>query len=82
MIYLSKHREIQGKLFMSEECDTFWINLAEKFFGLILLIIGAILMYYTVTSSSEFGPFTWFFGVVCGVMLLIGLFLLLVRAPE
>jgi len=66
---------------MSEEGDTFWINLAEKFFGLIVLVIGAILIYYTVTTSG-LGAFTWFFGVVSAAMMVIGLFMLLVRAPE
>ena len=67
---------------MSEEGDTFWVSLAEKFFGLILIVIGAIMIYYTATSTSVLGAFSLFFGILAAVMLIIGLFLLLVKPPE
>ena len=66
---------------MSEEGDTFWVSLAEKFIGLILVVIGAIMIYFTATTSA-LGGFTVFFGVVSILMLIIGLFLLLVRPAE
>jgi len=67
---------------MSEEGDTFWVNLAEKSLGLVLIVIGAVMLYLTATSTKQLGAFTAFFGVLTIVMLIIGLFLLLVRAPE
>jgi membrane-bound ClpP family serine protease len=69
---------------MSEEGDTFFVNLAEKFLGLILIVLGAILIYLTATTSgsSGLGAFDFFFGVLSVILLLIGLFLLLVRASE
>ena len=69
---------------MSEEGDAFWVSLAEKLIGLILVIIGAIMIYFTVTSSgsNDLGAFTAFFGVIAAVLLIIGLFLLLVRPPK
>jgi preprotein translocase subunit SecY len=67
---------------MSEEGDTFWVSLAEKFFGIILIVIGAIMIYFTATSTSQLGPFSWLFGLLSAVMLFVGLFLLLVKAPE
>ncbi|MGD0995073.1 MAG: hypothetical protein ABR909_06060 [Candidatus Bathyarchaeia archaeon] len=69
---------------MSEEGDTFFVNLAEKFLGLILVIIGAIMLYLTATTSgpSGLGAFITFFGVLSVIMVVIGLFLLLVRASE
>ena len=67
---------------MSDEGDTFWVSLAEKFFGLLLIVIGAVMLYFTATSTSELGDFSVFFGVISVVMLIIGLFLLVVRAPE
>jgi hypothetical protein len=67
---------------MSEEGDTFWVSLMEKFFGVILLIIGGLMLYFTATSTSELGGFSLFFGIISIIMLIIGLFLLLVRAPE
>jgi hypothetical protein len=66
---------------MSEQ-DTFWISLSEKFFGLLLLIIGAILLYFTATSTTELGAFTAFFGFLSIVILALGVVLLLVRPPE
>ena len=66
---------------MSEEGDTFFVNLAEKLFGVILIIIGAIMIYLTV-STSALGAFTLFFGILSFIMIIIGLFLLLVRASE
>jgi hypothetical protein len=67
---------------MSEEGDTFWVSLAEKFFGLIVLIIGIILLYLTATSTDTLGAFSLFFGIVSVVLLAIGLFLLVVRPTE
>ena len=69
---------------MSEEGDTFWPSLAEKFFGLIIIIMGAILLYFTATSTGpdSLGGFSLFFGVVSFILLAIGLFLLLVRPSE
>ena len=66
---------------MSDETDTFWINLAEKFFGVLLIIIGAIMLYFTATSSG-LGGFSLFFGVLSFVLVIIGVFLLLVKPPE
>ena len=66
---------------MSEETDTFWINLAEKFFGLLLLIIGAVVLFYTATSPDLAG-FSVFFGILSIILLIIGLVLLLVKPPQ
>lgn len=67
---------------MSEEGDMFWANLAEKFFGIIIIIIGAILLYFTATSTGELGDFSVFFGLISVIMLAIGVFMLLVRPTE
>ena len=64
------------------EGDTFWVSLAEKFLGMLLTIIGALFLYFTVTSTAALGVFTGFFGFLSIVVLIIGLFLLLVRPPE
>ena len=66
---------------MSEE-ETYWVSLAEKFFGLLVTIIGALFLYFTVTSTTTLGVFTPFFGFLGIVLLAVGLFLLLVRPPE
>jgi hypothetical protein len=67
---------------MSEEGDTFWISLAEKFFGLLLTIIGALFLYFTATSTAALGVFTAFFVLLSIVLLAVGVFLLLVRPSE
>jgi hypothetical protein len=78
------NKERQGANYMSEEGDTFWVSLAEKFFGLIIVVIGGILLYLTATStsSSQLGAFSGFFGVLSVILLAIGLFMLLVRPSE
>jgi hypothetical protein len=64
------------------EGDTFWLSLAEKFFGLLLTIIGALFLYFTLSSTAALGVFTGFFGFLSVVVLIIGLILLLVRPQE
>jgi hypothetical protein len=66
---------------MSEQ-DTFWISLGERFFGLLLIIIGAILLYFTATSTTDLGAFTAFFGFLSIVVLAVGVVLLVVKPPE
>jgi hypothetical protein len=64
------------------EGDTFWVSLSEKFFGLLLAVIGALFLYFTLTSTAALGGFTGLFSFLGVVILLIGLFLLIVRPPE
>jgi len=67
---------------MSDEGDTFWVQLAEKFLGLIILIVGAVMLYLTVTSLNQLSQFSSLFGAVDVIVIVIGLFLLVVRAPK
>ncbi len=67
---------------MSEEGDTFWVSLSEKFFGLIITIIGALFLYFTVTSIDALAVFSGFFGFLSIVLMALGVFLLLVKPPE
>lgn len=67
---------------MSEEGDTFWVSLAGKFFGLLIIIIGAVFLFFTATSTDVLGVFTAFFVLLGIALLAVGLFLLLVRPPE
>lgn len=67
---------------MSEEGDTFWVSLAEKFFGFLLAIIGALFLYFTATSLEALSVFSGFFGFLSIVIIAVGVFLLLVRPPE
>jgi uncharacterized membrane protein HdeD (DUF308 family) len=74
----SKRKEVME---MSEG-DTFWVSLAEKFLGLLLTIIGALFLYFTLTSTAALAGFTGLFSFLSVVVLVIGLFLLVVRPPE
>lgn len=60
---------------MSEEAGL-GLSVAEKFFGLILLIIGALATYFTFTSTRALGDFTGFFGFLSILLLVIGVILI------
>ncbi len=60
---------------MSEE-GSFGLNLAEKFFGLILIVIGAIGLYYTVTSTTVLLSAAWLFDLLLIVIVALGVVLL------
>jgi len=60
---------------MSEE-GGFGLTFVEKFFGLILIITGALITYYTITSMSALGVFTGFFGFLSVFLLALGVFLI------
>ena len=64
---------------MSEEGGGFGITFAEKFFGFIIIIIGALATYYTFTSTSALGDFTGFFGFLSIFLLAIGIFLIIAK---
>jgi len=64
---------------MSEEGGGFGITLAEKFFGFIIIIIGAMATYYTFTSTEALGGFTGFFGVLSIFLLALGVFLIIAK---
>jgi hypothetical protein len=62
---------------MSEEEGSFGLNLAEKFFGLILVAIGAIGLYYTVTSTTVLLSATGLFYLLLIVLIALGVVLLI-----
>jgi hypothetical protein len=66
---------------MSEEGDTFWVSLTERVFGLLLIVIGAVMLYYTATSP-DLGPFAVLFGALSVILVLLGIFLLIVKPPK
>ena len=60
---------------MSEE-GSFGLNVAEKFFGFIILVIGIVGLYFTITSSDALMVFTGFFGFLSVVVIIIGFVLM------
>jgi preprotein translocase subunit SecY len=66
---------------MSEE-GSLWIKIAEKFFGLLIIIVGSILVYFTATSSAALGVYTALFVFLSIIFLAAGGFLIVVKPPE
>ena len=60
---------------MSEE-GSFGLGMAEKFFGLIILVVGVLTLYNTLTSAAALGSFTGFFGFLSVVLVILGLVLM------
>jgi preprotein translocase subunit SecY len=65
---------------MSEEGSA-GITIAEKFFGLLLVIIGALAMYYTLEASQALLVFAGFFAFLSMILLVLGI-LLIIAKPE
>ncbi len=63
---------------MSEE-GGFGLTFAEKFFGLLILVVGAVAAYYTFTSIEALGAFVGLFGFLSIVLIVLGLFLISVK---
>lgn len=61
---------------MSEEQGSFGLNLAEKFFGIILMAIGAIGLYYTLTSTTVLLSASGLFVVLLITLIALGVVLL------
>jgi len=66
------------------EGESYWLVLAERLVGIILIIISAVMLYFTATStgSDSLGVYSWLFIVLGVVVLIVGIFLLLVRPRE
>ncbi len=60
---------------MSEE-GGIGIAFAERFFGLIVMIVGILATYFTFTSFSGLGSFTLFFGALSIIVIVIGFVML------
>jgi heme/copper-type cytochrome/quinol oxidase subunit 4 len=63
---------------MSEESG-FGLNLAEKFFGLIILLTGIFALYFTVTSAQALVVYTGLFGFLSIILIVTGLILVIAK---
>jgi hypothetical protein len=63
------------ELDMSEE-GGYGVALAERFFGLIILVIGVLSMYYTWTSTQALGGFVGFFAFLNVILIVLGAILM------
>ena len=64
---------------MSEAEGSFWLNLLEKFLGLIILIVGIMTGYYTFTSTQILSDFVGLFGFLSIILVILGLVLLIAK---
>jgi hypothetical protein len=55
---------------------SFGASAAERFFGLIILAVGVMSVYFTLTSSVELNGFTGFLGVLSIILIVLGLLLI------
>jgi hypothetical protein len=62
---------------MSEE--GFGETAIEKLCGFIILLVGIVSIYYTLTSSSVLGLFTGLFSLLGVILVVLGVFLLIVK---
>lgn len=60
---------------MSEQ-GSYWIKLFERFFGVIIILVGGLSMYYVLTSLEAFQVFGAFFVLLNLLLILLGLVLL------
>jgi hypothetical protein len=66
---------------MSEE-GSFWLTIAEKVIGIVLIIVSIVMLYVTATSGATLGLFTGFFGFLGVIVLIAGGFLIVVKPPQ
>jgi heme/copper-type cytochrome/quinol oxidase subunit 4 len=59
-----------------------WVILAEKICGIILIIISAIMLYYTTSSADILGTFSGMFTAIGIVILIVGILLLIITPKE
>jgi hypothetical protein len=63
---------------MSEE-GSFGLIAAEKFFGLLLLIVGGLAAYHTFKSTKALAAYTGFFGFLSAILIALGLVLIIAK---
>jgi hypothetical protein len=64
------------------ETGSFWIKMAEKFFGFLILVLSILMIYFTATSATSLGAFTGLFGFLSVLLLIAGTLLIIVKPPE
>jgi hypothetical protein len=62
---------------LSAEEESTWFTIAEKFLALLIILIGAIVVYNTVTSPSIVFPI--FFSVGGLSLIVLGVFMILAK---
>jgi hypothetical protein len=58
------------------------VILAGKICGIILIIISAILLYYTTSSADILGTFSGMFTAIGVIILIVGILLLIITPKK
>lgn len=61
------------------ESSSFMVSVAEKFLGLLLIILGALEAYFSISSSEALGVYTWFFAVLGFILAALGILLIIAK---
>lgn len=80
MLTLHKRHIKRENQKMSNGESGFGLIVAEKFFGLILIIVGTLTTYYTFTSTKELSAYTGLFGFLSMIVLVAGIILTITKA--
>ena len=62
---------------MSKEEDSTWFTLAEKFFALLLILVGAIIVYAAGTSADIMFPVIFIAGGLS--LIILGAFMFIAK---
>ncbi|MCX8151370.1 MAG: hypothetical protein N3D85_07735 [Candidatus Bathyarchaeota archaeon] len=62
--------------------ETLWIKIAEKSFGLLLLGLSLLMIYFTVTSTNVLNAYSGFFAFLSVIPLIAGVLLIIAKPPE
>ena len=60
---------------MSEE-GSVGLSVAERFLGLLVIVLGSLAAYYTYTSIQVLENFAGFFGFLSIVLIIVGIILI------
>jgi hypothetical protein len=60
---------------MSQE-GGFGLSVLQRFLGLLILVLGAVSLYYTLTSLPQLGNYAGLFGFLNIIMIVLGMVLL------
>ena len=64
---------------MSREGESTGFTIVEKFFALLIILIGAIVAYNTTTSPNLFDRYPLFFAVGGLALIVLGAFMILAK---
>jgi hypothetical protein len=62
--------------------NNIWLILAEKILAIVVIIIGAITLYYTTASADILKSFSGMFTTIGVIIIIVGILLLIITPKE